>query len=64
MGSPFHVVRIRVLTGVAGVSSVSIQEGQIISNPQTDRECLIATSPIDGVVRIDVPQIKLHTNRG
>jgi hypothetical protein len=25
---------------------------------------LIATSPIDGVVRIDVPQIKLHTNRG
>lgn len=63
MGSLSDVVRIRVLAGVVGVGSISIQEEQIISNPQTDRQCLIATSPIDGVVRIEVPQITLHTSR-
>lgn len=63
MGSLSDVVRIRVLAGVVGVGSIRIQEEQIISNPGTDRQCLIATSPIDGALRIGVPQITLHTNR-
>jgi len=56
-----YIVKIKVLAARAEVSSVSTQGRQIVIKPQTDGRRLIATSPIDGAVKIGATQIKLDT---
>jgi len=56
-----YIVKIKVLAVRAKVSSVSTQGRQIVIKPQTDGRRLIATSPVEGAVKIGVTQIKLDT---
>jgi len=56
-----YIVKIKVLAARAEVSSVSTQGRQIVIKPQTDGRRLMATSPIDGAVKIGAKQIKLDT---
>jgi len=56
-----YMVKIKALATRAKVSSISTQGKQIVIKPQTDSRRLIATSPIDGTVKIGATQIKLDT---
>jgi transcription-repair coupling factor (superfamily II helicase) len=56
-----YMVKIKALAMRAKVSSISTQGKQIVIKPQTDSRRLIATSPIDGTVKIGATQIKLDT---
>jgi transcription-repair coupling factor (superfamily II helicase) len=56
-----YMVKIKALATRAKVSSISTQGKQIVIKPQTDSRWLIATSPIDGTVKIGATQIKLDT---
>jgi transcription-repair coupling factor (superfamily II helicase) len=56
-----YMVKVKVLAMRAKVSSISIQGKQIVIKPQTDSRRLMATSPIDGAVKIGATQIKLDT---
>ncbi len=56
-----YMVRIKALAIRSKVSSISTQGRQIVIKPQTDSRRLMATSPIDGAVKIGATQIKLDT---
>jgi len=56
-----YMVRVKVLAIRAKVSSISTQGRQIVIKPQTDSRRLMASSPIDGAVKIGATQIKLDT---
>jgi transcription-repair coupling factor (superfamily II helicase) len=56
-----YIVKIKVLAEQAKVSSIYTQGRQIVIKPPTDGQRLVATSPIDGAVKIGATQIKLDT---